>query len=544
MAYIQPNSIAEFFGDLNLSPNYENTLYFSSVSAKDTYFSNLSKITTVSNVSYIRENRGFIRVERPMSTMYNVTYMRFKNTSFENKWFYAFVKQVNYINNTTTEIEFELDVIMTWMGVFTLNQCFIERQHTLGDAIGSNIADEGFDLGEYVCEGTSSHSGGDYVIMLYKTYNADKDPSTAEPTASLIQGTYIPITSWAFPLDTTNLTALKNLLDDIVTDNREEEILCMKLVPIAWTTIGASVPTATHTVPKPYTYIGSSTYQPRNKKLFTYPFKYLEVENCEGSNTVYKYEYFNTLPDTQSSGNCSFQIMGTADTPEPSVMCTPTGYNGMPYDWDDSISMLNFPSICWNVDAYKAYIAQRDSTIFGNRLASTISGAASGAFTGAIGGALKGGLGGAAIGALSGGIIAGGTSLISANKQVLSDTLNEMNSHAPARVANRTRGNSDSNLMVQSRHKAFYFRMMSITKNYAMMIDDFFDMYGYSIRQHAVPNMNARPNWTYVKTIGCSVGGNIPADDARAIENIFDNGVRFWKNHNNIGNYSLANSPA
>ena len=55
--------------------------------------------------------------------------------------------------------------------------------------------------------------------------------------------------------------------------------------------------------------------------------------------------------------------------------------------------------------------------------------------------------------------------------------------------------------------------------------------------------MNARPYWTYVKTLGCSVDGAIPADDASAIENIFNKGVRFWKNHNNIGNYSLDNSP-
>ena len=92
------------------------------------------------------------------------------------------------------------------------------------------------------------------------------------------------------------------------------------------------------------------------------------------------------------------------------------------------------------------------------------------------------------------------------------------------------------------RTKNFYFTKMCITKNYAMMIDNFFDMFGYAIRQHNVPNMNARPNWTYVKTVGCSVSGNLPADDGAAIEKIFDKGVRFWKNHNNIGNYSLNNA--
>lgn len=84
---------------------------------------------------------------------------------------------------------------------------------------------------------------------------------------------------------------------------------------------------------------------------------------------------------------------------------------------------------------------------------------------------------------------------------------------------------------------------MCITKNYASMIDDYFTMYGYAVRNTLTPNMNARPNFTYVKTKGCIVHCNCPAEDARAIEEMFDNGIRFWKNHNNIGNYNLNNSP-
>ena len=48
---------------------------------------------------------------------------------------------------------------------------------------------------------------------------------------------------------------------------------------------------------------------------------------------------------------------------------------------------------------------------------------------------------------------------------------------------------------------------------------------------------------TYIKTIGCLVEGAIPADDASAIEDIFNKGVRFWKNLNEMGNYSLNNAP-
>lgn len=541
MAYIQPNSTVEFFPDIGLTGNYDDTIYFPDLTTKDTYFQNLSKIATVTSLSYVRENRGFIRVERPMSTMYRVGYMRYRNTSFENKWFYAFVRSVNYINNITTEVEFEMDVMMTWMGVFTLKQCFIERQHTMTDAIGANITAENFGLGEYICEGSSMTAFfGSYKVGFYKIFNPDKDAPLG--IAGITQGTCLPLLVDFYDLDSSGIQALDERLNGtngLVKNNRIDELLGMKLVPEHWCDIGDSTPPVdTFSVTKPYSTIAG--YTPKNKKLFTFPYKYLEVENCEGDRVAYKYEYFNSLPDALSSGEAYFQIMGTSCTPEVNIMCTPKDYNGEQYAWDESICMKNFPNVAWTADLYKAYIAQRDSTLFGKAFASTLSGGFTGAFTGAkIGGATGGAIGGA-IGALGG----AGSQLLPA----ISDQLNENISRdyeIPARFPASLKGDIDSNLMVQSNNKNFYFRRMSITKPYAQMIDHYFDMFGYAIRQHGIPNMHARPYYTFVKTKGCIVDGNLPSDDARSIENIFDHGVRFWKeSHVNIGNYNVNNAPS
>ena len=69
-------------------------------------------------------------------------------------------------------------------------------------------------------------------------------------------------------------------------------------------------------------------------------------------------------------------------------------------------------------------------------------------------------------------------------------------------------------------------------------------MFGYPINTSGIPNMNARPHWTFVKTIGCDVTGNLPASDANDIESIFDSGCRFWHNLIEMGNYELDNSPS
>lgn len=541
MAYIQPNSTVEFFPDIGLTGNYDDTIYFPDLTTKDTYFQNLSKIATVTSLSYVRENRGFIRVERPMSTMYRVGYMRYRNTNFENKWFYAFVRSVNYINNITTEVEFEMDVMMTWMGVFTLKQCFIERQHTMTDTIGANITPENLALGDYVCEGSSMTAFfGSYQVGFYKIFNPEKDAPLG--IAGITQGTCLPLLVDFYDLDSSGVQALDERLngtDGLVRKNRSDEILGMKLVPEHWCDVGDSTPPVdTFSVTKPYSTI--SGYTPKNKKLFTFPYKYLEVENCEGDNVAYKYECFNTLPGSQSSGEAYFQIMGTSCTPEINIMCTPKDYNGEQYAWDDSISMKNFPNVAWMADMYKAYVAQRDSTIFGNTLTKAIAGMATGTLTGAKLGGPGGAIAGAATGALSGGA--------SAIMPAISDEINEMINRdydLPARFPASLKGNVDSNLMVQSANKNFYFRRMSITSPMAQIIDHYFDMYGYAIKQHGIPNMHARPYYTFVKTKGCVVEGNLPSDDARSIENIFDHGVRFWKeSHVNIGNYNVNNAPS
>ena len=58
----------------------------------------------------------------------------------------------------------------------------------------------------------------------------------------------------------------------------------------------------------------------------------------------------------------------------------------------------------------------------------------------------------------------------------------------------------------------------------------------------AVPQMNNRPHWTYVKTAGARIEGDLPQDATKEIEDIFDNGSTFWKNMNEVGNYSLDNT--
>ena len=87
----------------------------------------------------------------------------------------------------------------------------------------------------------------------------------------------------------------------------------------------------------------------------------------------------------------------------------------------------------------------------------------------------------------------------------------------------------------------FTIMQMQVKPEYAKMIDDYFDFFGYACNHVKVPNRNVRPHWTFTKTQGCTINANCPGDDEDMICKIYDNGITFWKNGNEVGNYTLDN---
>ena len=103
---------------------------------------------------------------------------------------------------------------------------------------------------------------------------------------------------------------------------------------------------------------------------------------------------------------------------------------------------------------------------------------------------------------------------------------------------------NSSNANVSQHTNMFYWCRMSCSANYAEVIDNFFTRYGYATNRLKHPNRNSRPHWNYVKTQGCTLTGSVPSDDMRKLCQIYDNGITFWKNGDEIGNYSLDNRPS
>lgn len=150
---IEPNTTIYLMRGVPLDNSYNDTIYFANAAAQQAYFQTfvLSALSFPSQ-TYQRVSSGRCRLNVSADKIYNVNYMMFKNTNYENKWFYAFVNNVEYINNAVCEIYYELDVMQTYAFDYSLKESFVDREHSATDQAGDNILAEPFDVGDYVVE--------------------------------------------------------------------------------------------------------------------------------------------------------------------------------------------------------------------------------------------------------------------------------------------------------------------------------------------------------------------------------------------------------
>ncbi len=123
VAQVRPESTLYCLKNIPLDNTYQNTIAFNNLTAQRQYFSRHVKYT-FNEMTYIRQNGNTIRVEKTADDMLDVNYLMFQNSAYGSKWFYAFVTQINYINDVTTELIYEIDVMQTWFFDFYLKESF------------------------------------------------------------------------------------------------------------------------------------------------------------------------------------------------------------------------------------------------------------------------------------------------------------------------------------------------------------------------------------------------------------------------------------
>lgn len=527
--YIEPGTNIKILKDCPLDTTYDHTIYFADKASQTSYFAGLVKYN-LTNYTYQRVRKGVARVGIKADNLYDCNYMMFQNTNYGNKWFYAFIKSVEYVNNETSEIEFEIDVMQTWFFDYTTDACFVEREHAVRDGY-TNLQPEPVNLGEPVLNATPKPTGDG----TYNGFTPVVDLSdlcvifNAIDTANLGLGRFYDGVYGAGTLEaflTTDLNGINEFLKQFAqkTDNIIAVYMCPRWLIQESVNVGGTILTSQQiskhldvnlSVLELQESVGG--YIPKNKKLFTYPYNYLVVSNANGDSLTLRYEYFtNNRPQLRINGCVTQPVQ---------MVLRPLNYKGADECFSESISLGEFPLCSWAIDGYQAFIAQTAVPSAINFLGGLARGAVvSGIASPAAATMIKAGTAGAAVSNISGLLSQGYKAAIGND------------------VSNGSFNSSNAN--VSQHTNMFYWGRMSCSANYAEVIDDFFTRYGYATNRLKRPNRNSRPHWNYVKTQGCTLTGSVPADDMRKLCEIYDNGITFWKNGNEIGNYSLDNRPS
>ena len=584
-------------GRVPFDNSYRHTLTFANAAAQEAYFTSVcTQALEKDTYTYVRMNNS-IRVQFNAEQLYTYDYVMYQNSNYGTKWFYAFIVGVNYINENTTELVLELDVMQTWYFDYQLEMCFVEREHVNDDTVGLHINPEpNMDL-EYIYDSfyARTYEDGNYWIVMLVTSEphaiatggGNISYSGADPVSGgLYQNLYSACKVHVYKGWTSSgLTQFKNDVNAYNESGAAESIVDVYCAPITsikeedltpsqWPEQSASSFTMDDGA-QPFTYdinverpTTLNGFEPNNNKLLCFPYCYLELGDFTGRTEQLRWEFF----ELTETGRAVLQesMCGVSDC---QGYITPQNYNGITDQKMYKPFTFDFTNkISWIYSTYQNWMAQNSVV---NQLA--ILGSV-GAMAGGVGAGISAasavlGAGAASagnLGNLSGINTLAGQRLLGRNAEYYSKAagqayLNEMNGSMIAggaggllgtmaniermrRIPNTAKGNTSGNSKFQNGYSGWYYAKVCIREEFAKIADDFFDMYGYQIDRVKVPNREGRKYWNYVKCQNschhAKSNSGVPASDMDKINRIYDAGITFWHPWNgvyHVGNYSMHN---
>ena len=518
-----------------LELNDLNQLTFANATAQYNYFNGLTGKLTVGNNDFTYQRKdSTMRVPALMDDILSYNYCMYRNDAYSNKWFYAFIEDMEYLNDNVTAVRLKTDVWQTWQFDLTYKSTFVAREHTNDDTIGANTQPESLETGEPVINGEILHMApsatGYYItFMVSDTTLLDSCTPSLTDASNQYNGIFSGYTLFGVKdlataqtvvkefVNPTGLAgsyadAIKNIflvpkpLYGTITEHSSERFGVNNIVTPQKLTVPVSI-TDSQTIARITTLDG---YTPKNNKLYTWPYSYLFVTNNVGGNVEYRYEDFTSATPT-------FQLGGIISS-GCDIKLKPKNYKNISgVNQVYGLKMSKLPVCSWNTDSYAIWMAQNELNLQVSLTRNTLKGLAGVATSNPelIGGAI-GSYGGDLLNSLSEKYIA---------------------QHTPDEV----HGDPNSSDFNFSSGLFFDFRRMSVRAEYARVIDDYFSAVGYATNRVKIPNITGRRNWNYVKTVGCYIEADIPQADLNEIKSMFDKGITLWHNPATFADYSQTN---
>lgn len=531
----------------------QHQLTFASRQAQHNYFMSLPKME-FDKFSYQRQD-GVLRVEEHIDNLLEYNYVMYQNENYTDRWFYAYITGMEYVNDNCTFVSIKTDVMQTWFPDLTFKRCFVEREHVNNDTFGLHTLEENIPSGEFVCNnaytmGFGSNSRKCYCMVMLSelpTSMQDDYGNNARIYGGIPNGCYlVGLEMWVDDTHLVSFANINNLIEYYDSKGKSDAIVAMFLVPESFYSsvnimsfelgdgysFDGFVPTGTLSAKEIASYTFNMNpnlngYVPKNKKCFTKQFNYLLVSNNAGSTATYNWEDFQSANDKDPI----FKIYAVMAQNFPSKLVplnykNATGSDGYAY----SVSGTPFPIVSWSSDYYLNWQAKngwkgvmdRASTL-GNNFGEYQTNDKN-AFENFGDFLYNAGMGVAQEFVAIGNTISG--SMGQAEK-------------TPYTV----QGNAENGDITFSMSKCgFTFYQMSVRAEVAKVVDDYFSAYGYKVSTWKFPNFTGRLNWNYVKLNQVNVVADIPQTDLDEIKKILLAGITLWHNPATFLDYSQTNS--
>jgi hypothetical protein len=528
---------------------YSDVIKFGSAGAQAAYFSGLAKYS-FSNCSYQRVNNSVASPRSPLTcriptvadSVYDCNYVMFQNTFWGNKWFYAFIRRINYINPDTTEIEYEIDSYQTYQFDYTVKPSLVEREHPVDDSYFGNQQKEPLSV-PYVMENFASTTHIERLgnqqtnVQLWVKTDQTGLSNVGEVRDGVYQGICANIYGDRTP------DQAKQDLSDFAATNHIDYVVGVQTTPFQCTT---SIPDREVSVPMVKSLHG---YIPKYKKCFNYPFNFIKVTDLCGNEIEYYYEKFSLQQYSSKTGEITtvfkepkFKMRWFTGYP-PAVQFVPIGYVNVfegVEEWDSSFVVSGFPETTINGGGWQSIITRGvlDSI---KLLVTVLMAGGTQSFTQAGGGtatvASSSGLG------LEGHISTAASHMAMQDtaKKGVGDIAKNLGTMLDPLTTCRDKNASFNHCFnFKANKNEIDIKQMTAPIEYIVKIDQFFDMYGYATNSVKVPNEDSRESWNYVKTDNVIINGSMPVQDMATIKAMYNRGVRFWHT-TDVGNYSLSN---
>lgn len=506
-----------------LTLSNKNQLTFASKTTQYNYFNSLPKLE-VEECSYQRKD-NIIRYPAHIDDIIEYNYVMYQNNNYGDKWFYAYIENMEYENDGLTNITIRTDVYQTWQFDINFKESFVEREHVNNDTIGLHTINENLNVGEVTED--SEVEDVSLSSFNYLAISSSWNPASGTQFSGI---TIYNNQVFGNEIHLINMNPISNLVNFLLylqktnADGHIEDIKDVFIIPGALINpstltlqqgeiAGESfsfykLPFSTDSsnfntnIEKHYTF---SDYTPKNNKCFVYPYNFLYVSNNVGNQNIYKYEDFSNSTHATFETQLALSIGGSG-------RLVPKNYKNKVTDDDESLPLAKYPTCGWSVDSYINWLTQNainlPQQIFNNMLMPVSSSSPVGIGTNAV--------------------------------NAIANSINMF--YEASLMPNIEAPQNTGDVNYSAKRNTFTFRCMRAKKEFLHTIDDYFSMFGYKINELKIPNLTGRSNWNYIKTIDCNILGNIPQMDLQEIKNLFDNGITLWHTTSNFLDYSQNNN--